>query len=112
MIGATHVIVDTSSFFIDAVGFGSDPVLLHRERDEPRSLSARLERWRGPDGAAVRRLLLARPRAAGETTAVALVTAGVISVLVFPSVAIIVRRPGPRGVSAEPAVAEPGLELA
>ncbi len=47
-----------------------------------------------------------------QTTAAALVTAGVISVLVFPSVAIIVRRPGPRGVSAEPAVAEPGLELA
>ena len=48
----------------------------------------------------------------GQTTAVALVTAGVVSVLVFPSVAIIVRRPGSRGVSAEPAVAEPGLELA
>ena len=47
-----------------------------------------------------------------QTTAVALVTAGVISVVVFPSVAIIVRRPGPRGVSAEPAGAEPGLELA
>ncbi|MBV8989685.1 MAG: cation:proton antiporter [Solirubrobacterales bacterium] len=47
-----------------------------------------------------------------QTTAVALVTAGVISVLVFPTAAIIVRRVGRPATSEEAALPEPDLELA
>ena len=47
-----------------------------------------------------------------ETTAVVLVTAGVLSVLIFPTVAIAVRRPGTKVAPAEAVVTEPGLELA
>ncbi len=47
-----------------------------------------------------------------ETTAVVLVTAGVLSVLIFPTMAIAVRRPGTKVAPAEAVVTEPGLELA
>ncbi len=47
-----------------------------------------------------------------QTTAVALVTAGVISVLVFPTAAIMVRRVGRRPTEEEQPASEPGLELA
>jgi len=47
-----------------------------------------------------------------QSTAVALVTAAVVSVLVFPSLAIAIRKPRPEPAAAPEVVTDPGLELA